>query len=66
MPSTIEKIKKQMQLFMPDEQIIRINHEIDTIEKINIIKGSIERINRKYTLLNQLRAMKNVLITENN
>ena len=55
-----------MQLFMPDEQIIRINHEIDTIEKINIIKGSIERINRKYTLLNQLRAMKNVLITENN
>ena len=66
MPSTIEKIKKQMQLFMPDEQIIRINHEIDTIEKINIRKGSIERINRKYTLLNQLRAMKNVLITENN
>ena len=60
MPSTIEKIKKQMQLFMPDEQIIRINHEIDTIEKINIRKGSIERINRKYTLLNQLRAMKNV------
>ena len=66
MPSTIEKIKKQMQLFMPDEQIIRINHEVDTIEKINIRKGSIERINRKYTLLNQLRAMKNVLITENN
>ena len=66
MPSTIEKIKKKMQLFMPDEQIIRINHEIDTIEKTNIRKGSIERINRKYTLLNQLRAMKNVLITENN
>ena len=66
MPSTIEKIKKQMQLFMPDEQIIKINHEIDKIKKKNIRKGSIERINRKYTLLNQLRAMKNVLITENN
>ena len=55
-----------MQLFTSDEQIIKINHEIDTIKKKNIRKGSIERINRKNTLLNQLRAMKNVLITKNN
>ena len=39
MPSRIEKIKKQMQLFKPDEQIARITHEIDRIEKINIRTG---------------------------
>ena len=66
MPSHIEKIKKQMQLFTPNEQIVRINHEIDTIEKINIRTGSIDRINKKYTILNQLKAMKNNLITQNN
>ena len=66
MPSHIEKIKKQMQLFTPNEQIVRINHKIDTIEKINIRTGSIDRINKKYTILNQLKAMKNNLITQNN
>ena len=66
MPSHIEKIKKQMQLFTPNEQIVRINHERDTIEKINIRTGSIDRINKKYTILNQLKAMKNNLITQNN
>ena len=66
MPSHIEKIKKQMQLFTPNEQIVRINHEIDTIEKINIRTGSIDGINKKYTILNQLKAMKNNLITQNN
>ena len=66
MPSHIEKIKKQMQLFTPNEQIVRINHEIDTIEKINIRTGSIDRINKKYTILNQLKAMKNNLIAQNN
>ena len=66
MPSHIEKIKKQMQLFTPNEQIVRINHEIDTIEKINIRTGSIDRINKKYTILNQLKAMKHNLITQNN
>ena len=66
MPSHIEKIKKQMQLLTPNEQIVRINHEIDTIEKINIRTGSIDRINKKYTILNQLKAMKNNLITQNN
>ena len=66
MPSHIEKIKKQMQLLTHNEQIVRINHEIDTIEKINIRTGSIDRINKKYTILNQLKAMKNNLITQNN
>ena len=64
MPSRIEKIKKQMQLFKPDEQIARITHEIDRIEKINIRTGSIDRVNKKYTLLNQPKTMRNKLITE--
>ena len=64
MHNNIEKIKKQMQLFTPNEQIVRINHEIDRIEKINIRTGSIDRINQKYATLNQLKTMKNKLITE--
>ena len=66
MPSHIEKIKKQIQLFTPDEQITGINHEIDTIEKINIRTGSIDRVNKKYTTLNQLKTMRNKIIAENN
>ena len=61
-----KKIKKQMQLFTPDEEIARITHEIDTIEKINIRAGSIDGMNKKYTLLNRLKTMRNKLITENN
>ena len=53
-----------MQLFTPNEQIVAINYEIDRIEKINIRKGSIDRFNKKYTTLYQLKAMKNKLITE--
>ena len=64
MHNNIEKTKKQMQLFTPNEQIVRINHEIDRIEKINIRTGSIDRINQKYATLNQLKTMKNKLITE--
>ena len=64
MPSCIEKIKKQILLFTPDKQIARITHEIDRIEKINIRTGSIDRVNKKYTLLNQPKTMRNKLITE--
>ena len=64
MPSCIEKIKKQILLFTPDEQIARITHEIDRIEKINIRTGSIDRVNKKYTLSNQPKTMRNKLITE--
>ena len=61
MPSQIENIKKQIQLFAPNEQIDRINHEINRIEKINIRTGSIDRVNRKYATLNQLKTMRNKL-----
>ena len=55
-----------MQLFTPDEEIARITHEIDTIEKTNIRTGSIDGMNEKYTLLNRLKTMRNKSITENN
>ena len=66
MPGHIEKIKKQMLLFTPDEKIASITNEIDIIETINISAGSIDRVNKKYTLLNQLKTMRNKLITQNN
>ena len=45
-------------------RMVRINHEIDRIEKIDIRTGSIDRVNEKYATLNQLKTMKNKLITE--
>ena len=61
MPSQIENIKKQIQLFAPNEQIDRINHEINRIEKINIRTGSTDCVNRKYATLNWLKTMRNKL-----
>ena len=66
MPSHIEKIKKQMQLFTHNEQIAIITHEIDRIEKIKKRAGSIDGVNKKFTLLNQLKMIRNKLIAENN
>ena len=62
MPSTIEKIEKQKQLYTIDEQIYIINHEINIIEQINIRKGSIDRINKKYNTIKQLKAIRDKLI----
>ena len=63
MAGRIEKIKKQMRLFTPDEEIARITHEIGTIGKINIRTDSIDGIYKKYTWLNPLKTMRNELIT---
>ena len=41
-----------------------INNEINVLENINIKKGSIDLINKKYTKLNRLKVMKNKLIQE--
>ena len=66
MHSYIEKIKKQLQIFTTNEEIVRITHEIDTIEKINIRTGSIDCVNKKYTKLNQLKTLRNKIIAEGN
>ena len=66
MHSYIEKIKKQLQIFTTNEEIVRITHEIDTIEKINIRTGSIDCVNKKYTKLNQRKTLRNKIIAEGN
>ena len=61
MPSTIEKIEKQKQLYTIDEQIYIINHEINIIEQINIRKGSVDCINKKYNTIKQLKTIRDKL-----
>ena len=65
MPSSIEKNKKEQQLFTSNEQIEIVNNQINELEKTKRRTGSIERINEKYTRLNQVKTMKNKLIHEN-
>ena len=62
MASTIEKIKKKIQLYTIDEQIYIINHEINIIEQINVRKGSIDLINKKYNTIKQLKTIRDKLI----
>ena len=45
MPSHIEKIEKQMQIFTHNEQIAIITHEIDRTEKIKKRAASIDGVN---------------------
>ena len=65
MPRSIEENKKEQQLFTSNEQIEIVNNEINGLEKIKRRAGSIERINEKYTRLNEVKTMKNKLIHEN-
>lgn len=62
MPSTIEKTKKQIQLYTIDKQIYIINHEINIIEQINIRKGSVDCINKKYNTIKQLKTIRDKLV----
>ena len=50
MRSNMALIKKELQLFTPNEQVKIINFKINELEKIKRT-GSTERINKKYTLL---------------
>ena len=65
MGSTIERNKKEQQLFTSNEQIEIVNNQINELEKIKRRTGAIERINKKYNRLNQLKTMKSKLIQEN-
>ena len=49
MPSHIEKIEKQMQIFTHNEQIAIITHQIDRTEKIKKRAASIDGVNKKFT-----------------
>ena len=65
MRSNIALIKKELQLFTPDEQIKIINFKINELEKIKSRTSSTKRINKKYTLLNQLKSMRAKLVNKN-
>ena len=65
MRSNIALIKKELQLFTADEQIKIINFKINELEKIKSRTGSTKRINKKYTLLNQLKSMRAKLVNKN-
>ena len=65
MRSNIALIKKELQLFTPNEEIKIINFKRNDLEKIKRRTGSTERITKGYTLLNQLKTMRAKLINAN-
>ena len=65
MHSNIALLKKELQLFTLDEQIKIINFKINELDKMRRRTGSSERINEKYTWLNQLETMRAKLINKN-
>ena len=64
MRSNIALLKKELQLFTLAEQIKIINFKVNELENMKRRTGSSERINKKYTLLNQLRNMRGKLMNK--
>ena len=64
MPGDLIIIKNPIYLFLIDEQIDIINIEIDRLERNKKRTGSIQRVNKKYALINQLKTLKEKLIEE--
>ena len=64
MPGDLIIIKNPIHLFLIDEQIDIINIEIDRLERNKKRTGSIQRVNKKYALINQLNTLKKKLIEE--
>ena len=60
----LDLIKNHLHLFSIDEQIDIINNEIGRLERNKKRTGSIQRVNKKYALINQLKAMKIRFIKE--
>ena len=64
MPGDLIIIKNHIHLFLIDEQIDIINIEIDRLERNKKRTGCIQRVNKKYALINQLKTLKKKLIEE--
>ena len=64
MPGDLIIIKNHLYFFPIDEQIDIINIKIDRLERNKKRTGSIQRVNKKYALINQLRTLKKKLIEE--
>ena len=64
MPGDLIIIKNHIHLFPIDEPIDIINIETDRLERNKKRTGSIQTVNKKYALINQLKTLKKKLIEE--
>ena len=65
MPSRMVKFKKNLQLLSFDEQISEINFAIDRMLKVNNNIEMKENIDRKYSAIDHLQALRNKIILDN-
>ena len=66
MPIDLIIIKIHLNMFPIDEQIQTINFEIDRLKRNKKSAGSIQKVNKKYALINQLKTIKKKIIEEQN
>ena len=66
MPIDLIIIKIHLNMFPIDEQIQTINFEIVRLKRNKKSAGSIQKVNKKYALINQLKTIKKKIIEEQN
>ena len=66
MPIDLIIIKIHLNMFPIDEQIQTINFEIVRLKRNKKSTGSIQKVNKKYALINQLKTIKKKIIEEQN
>ena len=66
MPIDLIIIKNHLNMFPIDEQIQVINFQIDRLKRNEKRTGSIQKVNKKYALINQLKTMKKKISEEQN
>ena len=66
MPIDLIIIKNHLNMFPIDEQIQTINFEIVRLKRNKKSTGSIQKVNKKYALINQLKTIKKKIIEEQN
>ena len=66
MPIDLIIIKNHLNMFPIDEQIQVINFQIDRLKRNKKRTGSIQKVNKEYALINQLKTMKKKISEEQN
>ena len=66
MPIDLIMIKNHLNMFPIDEQIQVINFQIDRLKRNKKRTGSIQKVNKEYALINQLKTMKKKISEEQN
>ena len=66
MPIDLIIIKNHLNMFPTDEQIQVINFQIDRLKRNKKRTGSIQKVNKEYALINQLKTMKKKISEEQN